>query len=126
MTYAEKLKDPRWQRRRLEVFNRDNFTCIYCGEKTKELQVHHVLYLSSRDPWEYDENHLVTACIDCHASETMLRNEDATLIGMMNMAAIRRRDMYSLATELRRFIRHSGVMPHLQFQKLMEFLYTNG
>lgn len=125
-TYSDKLKDPRWQRRRLEIYQRDNFTCIYCGDKTKELQVHHVLYLSNRDPWEYDEIHLVTACRDCHADETELRSEDASLIGMLNMAGIRRREMYSLATELRRFIRHSGNEPHLQFQTLMDFLYNNG
>lgn len=125
MTYAEKLKDPRWQKRRLEIFQRDDWKCIYCGNGTKELQVHHVLYLNGRDPWEYDENHLVTACCDCHLSETLMRSEDSTLVGMMNMAGVSRRNLFSLSTELRRFIRESGV-PYLQYQKLMDFLYANG
>lgn len=28
-TYAEKLKDPRWQKRRLEIFERDDWTCQF-------------------------------------------------------------------------------------------------
>lgn len=30
-TYAEKLKDPRWQKLRLEVMNRNEFHCEICG-----------------------------------------------------------------------------------------------
>ena len=124
-TYADKLKDPRWQRRRLEILQRDNWGCIYCGDKTSELQVHHLLYLSNRDPWEYDDEHLVTACIACHADETRLKEEDKMLVNMMSMAGCRRRDLYSFFTDLRRFIRESGV-PKDQFQRLMEFLHTHG
>ncbi len=30
MTYAEQLKDPRWQKRRLEILQRDEWRCL-CG-----------------------------------------------------------------------------------------------
>jgi len=30
--YKDKLKDPRWQKLRLEVLNDNNFTCQYCGD----------------------------------------------------------------------------------------------
>lgn len=66
MTYAEKLKDPRWQRKRLEVFNRDNFTCIRCNDGKENLQVHHKRYFKNKDPWEYDDKHLETLCNTCH------------------------------------------------------------
>jgi len=55
MTYSEKLKDPRWQRKRLEVMQRDDFTCRNCGAKDKTLHIHHVRYLKGFEPWEYKE-----------------------------------------------------------------------
>lgn len=67
MTYAEKLKDPRWQKKRLEIMQRDNFTCRYCGSKDKSLVVHHVLYEHNMEPWEYDGHKLMTLCEECHS-----------------------------------------------------------
>jgi hypothetical protein len=65
-TYAEKLKDPRWQRRRLEVMERDQFTCQECGSATKTLTVHHRHYVYGCEPWEYEDDVLVTLCEGCH------------------------------------------------------------
>lgn len=64
MTYAEKLKDPRWQKKRLEILNRDSFTCQCCAYDDKELHVHHVKYNSN--PWDADDDDLMTLCKDCH------------------------------------------------------------
>ena len=69
MKYAEKLKDPRWQKLRLEVFNRDEFTCQNCMETEKPLAVHHLRYVPDREPWEYKTWQLVTLCEDCHTEE---------------------------------------------------------
>lgn len=68
-TYAEKLKDPRWQRKRLEILQRDDFTCRACGAKTETLHVHHIRYFRGRNPWDYKEFYLVTLCERCHESE---------------------------------------------------------
>ena len=38
-TYLEKLKDPRWQKKRLEILERDGWKCMACGEKEKTLRV---------------------------------------------------------------------------------------
>lgn len=65
MTYSEKLKDPRWQKKRLEILNRDNFTCIYCGDNKSTLHVHHLMYLGD-NPWETPNECLDTTCKDCH------------------------------------------------------------
>lgn len=67
VSYAEKLKDPRWQKKRLEVLQRDDWTCLCCGATDRTLHVHHVVYLPKRDPWEYAECFLQTLCEDCHA-----------------------------------------------------------
>ena len=69
-TYAEKLRDPRWQRKRLEVMQRDNFSCLKCHDTTKTLNVHHFYYEPGRDPWQYDARDLATLCEDCHKEET--------------------------------------------------------
>jgi len=44
MKYSEKLKDPRWQKKRLKVLERDNWECKQCGEKEETLHIHHLLY----------------------------------------------------------------------------------
>lgn len=67
MTYAEKLKHPKWQKKRLEALNNANFTCQFCGETEKTLHVHHLLYHKGRQPWEYHSLLLNAICEDCHA-----------------------------------------------------------
>lgn len=65
MTYGEKLKDPRWQKLRLEILGRDDFTCTHCDRTDKELHVHHVTYCAN--PWESKSDDLITLCKDCHS-----------------------------------------------------------
>ena len=66
LTYAQKLKDPRWQKKRLEVLQRDNWTCTVCGRQDLTLHVHHGYYEYKLDPWDYDTTTLHTVCVDCH------------------------------------------------------------
>jgi hypothetical protein len=68
-TYYEKLRDPRWQKMRLEVMNRDGFVCQSCFDSESTLNVHHRLYIKGRDPWDYPLAGLVTLCESCHKSE---------------------------------------------------------
>ncbi len=65
-SYSAKLRDPRWQKKRLEILNRDGFACRHCGDKTEELQVHHAYYLRGCDPWDYEDGALFTLCRTCH------------------------------------------------------------
>jgi hypothetical protein len=65
-TYWELLKDPRWQRKRLEVMERDGFACVYCDSAEKTLNVHHSYYERGNAPWEYPDSSLHTLCEDCH------------------------------------------------------------
>lgn len=65
-TYAEKLKDPRWQKKRLEIFERDYWQCMRCDCETKTLHAHHLLYIKDKEPWDYESNMIVTLCEDCH------------------------------------------------------------
>lgn len=69
MTYAEKLLDPRWQKRRLEIMQAARFECSSCGAADKTLHVHHKFYLKGFEPWDYDDDQLECLCVDCHAME---------------------------------------------------------
>jgi hypothetical protein len=66
MTYSEKLKDPRWQKKRLEIFKRDKFTCQLCTDKENTLVVHHKKYINGKEPWDYKNEFLITLCEKCH------------------------------------------------------------
>ena len=68
MTYAEKLKHPEWQKKRLKILERDQFTCQLCDSKDKTLHVHHKFYISGRNPWEYTDGMFMTLCHECHES----------------------------------------------------------
>lgn len=66
MKYFEQLKDPRWQRKRLEIMQRDEFACSCCASETKTLNVHHTYYERNVLLWDYPSGSLVTLCEDCH------------------------------------------------------------
>ena len=60
------IKRPRRQRKltRFEVFNRDRYTCQYCGKQTRQLTLDHVLprYRDGQHTWE----NVVSACVSCN------------------------------------------------------------
>jgi hypothetical protein len=69
-TYSEKLRDPRWQKKRLGILTRDDWTCQRCGDKETTLVVHHRYYNQRRtDPWDYPDGALITWCENCHQEE---------------------------------------------------------
>lgn len=76
MKYSEKLKDPRWQKKRLEIFERDNWTCQWCEDTESTLNIHHLQYKENCDPWDYDNSDLLTLCEFCHEIEYGHRQEN--------------------------------------------------
>ena len=77
--YSQKLKHPKWQRRRLEILQRDNFTCMFCNDSETELQIHHKKYVNGRQIWEYEDVELITLCKHCHSVvEYLKRNSERT------------------------------------------------
>lgn len=49
---------------RVEVFNRDRYTCQYCGKETKDLTLDHIIprHRGGEHSWE----NVVSACIPCN------------------------------------------------------------
>ena len=60
------VKRPRTEKKltRLEVFNRDQYTCQYCGKETRQLTLDHVIprYRDGQHTWE----NVVSACVSCN------------------------------------------------------------
>lgn len=67
--YKEQYLDPRWQKKRLLILERDDWTCQCCYSKENTLNVHHRIYITDKDLWDYPDDLLVTLCVDCHESE---------------------------------------------------------
>ena len=71
MNYSEQLKDPRWQKKRLEIMQRDSFKCASCGDEKSTLHVHHKNYVNGKAPWEYGDS-LITLCEKCHSKTHLI------------------------------------------------------
>lgn len=64
--YETKLRDPRWQRRRLEKMQAAGWRCEMCDDSATELHVHHPFYDLHREPWDYLLEELRCLCSHCH------------------------------------------------------------
>lgn len=59
-----------WKAKREAILARDKHRCTMCGKEESQeepLHVHHTQYFVGLDPWEYDNNDLVTLCEHCHS-----------------------------------------------------------
>jgi hypothetical protein len=65
-SWYDMLKDPRWQKKRLKIMERNEFTCEDCGATDKTLHVHHGYYEKGIAPWEYSGDTLHCLCETCH------------------------------------------------------------
>lgn len=66
MAYADDLRHPKWQRKRLEVMQAADWRCSSCSSEDRTLHVHHRRYVKGRKPWEYDNTDLISLCEECH------------------------------------------------------------
>ncbi len=68
--YWQKLQDPRWQKKRLEIMERDQFQCQCCNDSSSPLHVHHFCYFSGFEPWDYGNWNFLTLCESCHKRQS--------------------------------------------------------
>lgn len=108
-TYQEKLRDPKWQKIRLKILNRDEWSCQKCYDTEKTLHVHHRRYSNEyKDPWDYPENLLVTLCEDCHQQETDQMKDTLKYLCEVFQERFFSEDILSIIKGLERYS-----MPHL-------------
>jgi hypothetical protein len=96
--YQQKLRDPRWQKKRLQVLERDGWACQTCQDTTTTLHVHHMCYSKGKDPWEYPMSALQTLCEECHLYETERRpDHEAHLLTALRWCYYDAEDVLHLA-----------------------------
>ena len=67
--WSSAFRDPKWQKLRLQIMERDHFTCCGCGKHgdSSTLNAYHLVYEAGRAPWEYADDALATYCQQCYA-----------------------------------------------------------
>lgn len=113
MTYKEKLLDPRWQKKRLEIFQRDHFTCLDCGYMGRTLSVHHGYYPKC-EPWECPDEFLWTLCEVCHEAAQQTLDTVKQYAGLMPPSGVR--DLLTLLRRAMTFASAKGVTPGEAFR----------
>lgn len=108
--YLQKLRDPRWQKMRLQVFERDKWACQKCSDSASTLHVHHLYYVKAAEPWDYPMSALQTLCEECHADETENRfTAEQHLLQSLRMHGLFHEDVFALADALN--FSHCGHTP---------------
>jgi hypothetical protein len=81
--YQKLLRDPRWQKKRLEVLEAAEWRCqdSQCNRDDLTLEVHHLYYIRGQKPWEYPPDAFLALCSGCHTRRQTL--ERALKIEMM-------------------------------------------
>jgi 5-methylcytosine-specific restriction endonuclease McrA len=98
--YQEKLRQPAWQKKRLEIFARDNCRCTNCGSINKELQIHYIDYLKNFKPWQYPDDMLTTLCSSCHLMEKSRSKAEDYLLQAFEITGFFAGDLLKVATLL--------------------------
>ena len=74
--YRQERLDPRWQKKRLEIMQRDEFKCRDCEGEKETLNVHHGYYVKGRKCWNYPSFALETLCRECHQKRHLPLSDD--------------------------------------------------
>lgn len=100
MTYEQKLEDPRWKVRRSEIIIRDKGKCVINGCTKTDLQVHHTIYFTNKEPWEYADEFLVTLCDFHHTTQAYRFKYEEDLITSLRVNGFLASDILGLSTKL--------------------------
>lgn len=76
LSYKDQYTHPNWQKMRLYILSRDNFTCVNCLNQDRTLHAHHLKYKLKSFIWDVPTWYIVTLCDICHSRE---HNKDLVL-----------------------------------------------
>lgn len=66
LDFSTQYRDPRWQKKRLEILQRRGFKCQHCKSETQQLHVHHCSYHNDSNIWDYEAHEYLVLCDKCH------------------------------------------------------------
>mgnify|MGYP001568534691 CR=1 FL=1 len=121
--YSKKLRDPRWQKKRLKILERDDWACQKCYDDESTLVVHHRRYLVGEEPWDYPDDLLVTLCEGCHEQERGTRQEYEDMLLSILKEKFFADDLYSLVSG---FLKMSPPCPSEVFASVLEWFLGDG
>ena len=104
MGYSDDLTSPLWQKKRLEIMQRDGWRCQMCGTDKNSLMVHHLYYEPDKKPHEYDNEVLITLCKDCHDAT---HREIAKISSLIALSVVRKRKNFIQVEEV---LRNGGLI----------------
>jgi 5-methylcytosine-specific restriction endonuclease McrA len=109
LIYMIRRPRPRVRLSRREVFLRDRFTCQYCGAKTKELTIDHVIprHRGGRHTWD----NLVSACKACNHRKGGKQLEETRMILMRQPYEPRASSYYALHQHLQSYTEWQKFIP---------------
>jgi len=121
--YAKQWLDPRWQKRRLEIMQRDEFQCVDCGADTKTLNVHHIYYNRGADVWDYPDHALVTLCNECHEAEHAVGEScERALIDAFKKVGLRSSYLGAIAFTIEQVQEKLGTKKAKYLVEIMDFI----
>lgn len=109
-SYSDKLKSPKWQKKRLDILNLRGFKCEVCGDEENQIQVHHRFYLKGREPWQYDNDVFQVLCEKCHENS---HKKDVE---------IRNIEVEVLPQKYADLCNHLSMFPENEIEKLSDYL----
>lgn len=109
LVYLIKRPRPKVRLSRREVFLRDKFTCQYCGMKTKDLTIDHVVprHRGGRHTWD----NLVSACKSCNHRKGGKAPEEVRMTLIRKPFEPKASTYYSLHQHLQTYIEWQKFIP---------------
>lgn len=128
-TYSEKLRHPLWQKKRLEIFERDNWTCVSCDRDCLHhgltMHVHHIKYLPNLEPWEYDSAYLATYCELCHNTEHLIGDQiNESLVDLVRANRIFIKPVSQLAVLVEKWPEFHNLLKWFVEESMISYLKT--
>lgn len=70
LSIQEQYEHPLWESLSTKIKCRDGYTCQICKKDfrgfPRRLEVHHIFRVKGLHLWDYDDDSLITLCINCH------------------------------------------------------------
>jgi len=85
-SYAELLRRPEWQWKRLERLKGADFQCEECKEFSRNLRLDIRRHIPGTKPWDYEYDDYICVCEECAKGRDFLLNAIRKDIGRLSLS----------------------------------------